>query len=221
MRAWKLFDPAKSGRALLAPHIAGEAALSPRVVGFGRRRDQLATVLRYQRAGRACASKFREVFEATHATLFRLYSDGLIDGFRVDHVDGLSDPPGYCRRLRQRLRRTWRPSRHAYLVIEKILGAGEALPADWGVDGTSGYDFMNEVSAVQHDASSASTLGQLWHDLTQRSAEFEDEEIAARKEILLQGFGAQLQAVTAALHRRCPRRSQHSRPVRRRKFVPA
>ena len=44
-----------------------------------------------------------EVFEATHATLFRLYAEGLIDGFRVDHVDGLSDPPGYCRRLRQRL----------------------------------------------------------------------------------------------------------------------
>jgi (1->4)-alpha-D-glucan 1-alpha-D-glucosylmutase len=141
-----------------------------------------------------------EVFEATHATLFRLYADGLIDGFRVDHVDGLSDPPGYCRRLRQRLNEL-APHRRAYLVIEKILGAGEALPADWDVDGTSGYDFMNEVSAVQHDASSASTLGQLWHDLTQRSAEFEDEETAARKEILLQGFGAQLQAVTAALHR--------------------
>ena len=141
-----------------------------------------------------------EVFEATHATLFRLYADGLIDGFRVDHVDGLSDPPGYCRRLRQRLIEL-APDRRAYLVIEKILGAGEALPADWGVDGTSGYDFMNEVSAVQHDASSASKLGQLWHDLTQRSAEFEDEETAARKEILLQGFGAQLQAVTAAIHR--------------------
>ena len=141
-----------------------------------------------------------EVFEATHATLFRLYADGLIDGFRVDHVDGLSDPPGYCRRLRQRLNEL-APDRRAYLVIEKILGAGEALPADWGVDGTSGYDFMNEVSAVQHDASSASKLGQLWHDLTQRSAEFEDEETAARKEILLQGFGAQLQAVTAAIHR--------------------
>ncbi len=64
----------------------------------------------------------------------------------MDHVDGLSDPPGYCRRLRQRLDEL-APGRHAYLVIEKILGAGEALPTDWGVDGTSGYDFMNEVSA--------------------------------------------------------------------------
>jgi (1->4)-alpha-D-glucan 1-alpha-D-glucosylmutase len=140
------------------------------------------------------------VFEATHATLFRLYADGLIDGFRVDHVDGLSDPPGYCRHLRQRLD-TLAPGRHAYLVIEKILGAGEELPTDWGIDGTSGYDFMNEVSAVQHDASSTATLEQLWHELTGRPAHFEAEEVAAREEILQHGFDAQLQAVTAALHR--------------------
>lgn len=141
-----------------------------------------------------------EVFEATHATLFRLYADGLIDGFRVDHVDGLSDPPGYCRRLRQRLN-DLAPDRHAWLVVEKILGAGEVLPSDWGVDGTSGYDFMNEVSALQHDAANADALGHLWHELTHRSADFEAEEVAARREILRTGFDAQLRAVTAALHR--------------------
>jgi (1->4)-alpha-D-glucan 1-alpha-D-glucosylmutase len=140
-----------------------------------------------------------EVFEATHATLFRLYADGLIDGFRVDHVDGLSDPPGYCRRLRQRLDEL-APDRRAYLVIEKILGTGEALPTDWGVDGTSGYDFMNEVSAVQHDAASANRLGQLWHEMTHRPADFEAEEVAARLEILERGFDAQLHVVTAMLH---------------------
>ncbi|HBK09015.1 MAG TPA: malto-oligosyltrehalose synthase, partial [Acetobacteraceae bacterium] len=141
-----------------------------------------------------------EVFEETHATLFRLYADGLIDGFRVDHVDGLSDPPGYCRRLRQRLN-DLAPGRHAYLVIEKILGPEEVLPTDWGVDGTSGYDFMNEVSALQHDSASAEALGRLWHDLTHRSAAFDDEEVAARKEILRIGFDSQLRSVTAALHR--------------------
>ena len=140
------------------------------------------------------------VFEETHATLFRLYEEGLIDGFRIDHVDGLSDPPGYCRRLRQRLKDLV-PDKHAYLVVEKILGSGESLPADWGVDGTSGYDFMNEVSALQHDASGAPALGRLWHDLTQRPENFDAEEIPARKEILQRGFDAQLNAVTSALHR--------------------
>jgi (1->4)-alpha-D-glucan 1-alpha-D-glucosylmutase len=139
------------------------------------------------------------VFEATHATLFRLYAEGLIDGFRVDHVDGLSDPPGYCRQLRQRLQEL-APGRHAYLVIEKILGSGESLPADWGVDGTSGYDFMNEVSALQHDQSSAPVLGQLWHSATRRPADFESEEVPARLETLLRGFEAQLTCVTRALH---------------------
>jgi (1->4)-alpha-D-glucan 1-alpha-D-glucosylmutase len=139
------------------------------------------------------------VFEATHATLFRLYSEGLIDGFRVDHVDGLSDPPGYCRRFRKRLDEL-APGRYVYLVIEKILGSGEVLPNDWGVDGTSGYDFMNEVSAVQHDASSATALEQIWHSLTHRPAHFEDEEVAARQEILQFGFDSQLEAVTVALH---------------------
>ncbi len=140
------------------------------------------------------------VFEETHATLFRLYGDGLIDGFRVDHVDGLSDPPAYCRRLRQRLEQIV-PGKTPYLVIEKILGAGERLPTDWGVDGTSGYDFMNEVSAVQHDPSATEKLAALWHGLTERPARFEQEEVPARLEILQRGFEAQLGAVTAALHK--------------------
>ncbi len=97
------------------------------------------------------------VFEATHATLLRLYAEGLIDGVRVDHVDGLADPPGYCRRLRARLdelagqRPADAPQGPAWLVVEKILGAGERLADDWAVDGTSGYDFMDEVSALLHD----------------------------------------------------------------------
>ncbi|MDB5738892.1 MAG: treY, partial [Sphingomonas bacterium] len=56
------------------------------------------------------------VFEATHALYFRLHDEGLIDGVRVDHVDGLTDPAGYCRALRQRL------GDDAYIVVEKILG---------------------------------------------------------------------------------------------------
>ena len=77
------------------------------------------------------------VFEATHALYFRLYAEGLIDGVRVDHVDGLADPAGYCRKLRARLDALG-PGRRAYFVVEKILGAGERLPDDWGVDGTTG-----------------------------------------------------------------------------------
>ena len=65
-------------------------------------------------------------------------SRGLVDGLRVDHPDGLYDPAEYCRRLRAAAPEAW-------LVVEKILLAGERLPADWPVDGTTGYDFLNLV----------------------------------------------------------------------------
>src|SRR6185437_14322207 len=90
-----------------------------------------------------------ETFERVHALTLRLYAEELIQGVRVDHVDGLTDPAGYCRKLRRRLDPA-DPSR-PYLVVEKILLKGETLPADWGCDGTTGYDFMDQVSALQHD----------------------------------------------------------------------
>ena len=148
-----------------------------------------------------------EVFEATHATLFRLYAEGLVDGVRVDHVDGLSDPPGYCRSLRAHLdaldanRPADAPPGPAYLVVEKILGAGERLPLDWGVDGTSGYDFMDGVTALLHDPAGEAPLAALWADITGRPADFESEEVAARQEILGRNFAGQLNATATALHR--------------------
>ncbi len=147
-----------------------------------------------------------EVFEAVHATLFRLYAEGLIDGMRVDHVDGLSDPPGYCRRLRSRLRELERsrpadaPQGPAYIVVEKILGAGEAMPTDWGVDGTSGYDFMDAVNALQHDPAAEPALAAFWAAISGRTGVFAIEETQARQEILCQNFNAQLDAAAAALH---------------------
>ena len=148
-----------------------------------------------------------EVFEATHATLFRLYAEGLIDGMRVDHVDGLTDPPGYCRRLRARLE-ALTPEHppgatvaRPYIVVEKILGPGEAMPTDWGVDGTSGYDFMDLVSAMQHDQEAERLLAFFWSAVSGRPADFAVEETLARRQILERGFDAQLEATATTLHR--------------------
>jgi hypothetical protein len=110
-----------------------------------------------------------EVFEAVHATIFRLYAEGLIDGLRIDHVDGLARPAEYCRKVRNRLlslggeRPTNSPDGPPYLIVEKILGWDETLPAAWAADGTTGYDFMNEVSALQHDPRGERPLSELWH----------------------------------------------------------
>jgi (1->4)-alpha-D-glucan 1-alpha-D-glucosylmutase len=140
------------------------------------------------------------VFEAVHELPLRLYREGLIDGLRVDHVDGLSDPPAYCRRLRQALEAA-DPQRTPWLVVEKILGADEALASDWGVDGTTGYEVMNEISALQHDPAAAEPLGRLWHEISGRTPDFESEERTARREILTHGFAGQLDATAAAFHR--------------------
>ncbi|MEG3085338.1 malto-oligosyltrehalose synthase [Sphingomonas sp. PB2P12] len=136
------------------------------------------------------------VFEATHALYFRLYAEGLIDGVRVDHVDGLTDPAGYCRELRARLDAIERPvdapPGPAYIVIEKILADGEPLATDWGVDGTSGYDFMAQVTALLHAPAGAEPLGKLWADISGRSADFAPEELRARQELLAWQFDAQM-----------------------------
>ena len=142
------------------------------------------------------------VFEKTHALYFRLYADGLIDGVRVDHVDGLTDPAGYCRHLRSRLDALPRPSDAppgpAWIVVEKILAAGEAMPADWGVDGTSGYDFMEQAAALLHDEAGAVPLGALWHDVSDRPADIAPEELLARQQLLAWQFTGQLESCVRA-----------------------
>jgi (1->4)-alpha-D-glucan 1-alpha-D-glucosylmutase len=147
-----------------------------------------------------------DVFEATHLKLFQLFADGLIDGVRVDHIDGLTDPKEYCRRLRTRLAaladaRPQDISRgQPYIVVEKILGAGEELAADWGCDGTSGYDFMDQVSSVLHDPAGEVPLGRLWSSISGRPMEFATEEVTARREMLDRSFTAQLTALVHELH---------------------
>lgn len=134
------------------------------------------------------------VFEAVHAVIFDLYARGVIDGVRVDHIDGLADPADYCRHLRQRLE-ALRPG--GYVVVEKILAEDEALPTDWQTDGTSGYDTMNDIAALLH-GDDGGALEAAWQTVSGRGLAFEDEEIAARREMLASKFAAQFDAVARA-----------------------
>ena len=148
-----------------------------------------------------------EVFEATHRTVLRLYAEGLIDGVRIDHVDGLANPRAYCRKLRRRLDallperpeglRGMRP----VLWIEKILAPNERLAADWLTDGTTGYDFMNDVSAVLHDPAGEAPLTALWTALTGRAAAFDEEAMPARRKILSESLSSELFGTANAVHR--------------------
>ena len=147
-----------------------------------------------------------DVFEATHALPFRLYREGWIDGLRIDHVDGLADPAGYCRRVRERLD-TLRPGRpaelalmHPWLVIEKILGEREPMPRDWHVDGTTGYDFMDEVGAVLHDLHGASRLNMLWLQISGDDRTFAEQVHAGRHRVLARHLVTEVDTLCARLH---------------------
>ena len=118
-----------------------------------------------------------EVFAATHAEILRWVAEGAVDGIRVDHPDGLSDPGGYARRLRAAIG----PDR--WLIVEKILGVGEALPASWPVDGTSGYEALREIQGVFVDPDGAGLITQFAAEHTGRRESLHAAEHAARREV--------------------------------------
>lgn len=146
------------------------------------------------------------VFAATHALVFRLLREGLIDGVRVDHVDGLADPAAYCRQLRACLdahaaHRASAPARaRPWLVVEKILAPSEILPADWEVDGTTGYDFMDQVSGVLHTEAGAVPLAALWQRAGGRPTRYPAAFADARRQILQHHLVAELEGACARLH---------------------
>ena len=92
------------------------------------------------------------VFDASHAEVARWFSEGLVDGVRIDHPDGLSDPCGYLTRLREVV------GPNAWIVIEKILAVDEALEPTLPVAGTTGYDVLRQVGGVFVDPAGEEAL---------------------------------------------------------------
>ena len=117
------------------------------------------------------------VFDLIHAVPLRLLRDGVVDGLRIDHVDGLADPTAYCAKLREEA------GPDAILLVEKILGLGEAL-RDWPITGTTGYERLDDINGlfVQRDGWQA-----LDHYLTRNRILDEDLErrLATAKSFML------------------------------------
>jgi (1->4)-alpha-D-glucan 1-alpha-D-glucosylmutase len=147
------------------------------------------------------------VRDASHGLTFRLYESGLIDGVRVDHIDGLADPQGYCQYLRQSLDalRQARPADvshdEPYIIVEKILAADEGLSSQWGIDGTTGYDFMSEVGALLHSAAGEGELTTYWQGISGDTRAFYRIVHDVRRRLITQNFAGEFDALVRVLHR--------------------
>ena len=116
------------------------------------------------------------VFDESHAEIARWFDEGLVDGLRVDHPDGLRDPRGYLDRLRE-------VTRGGYVLVEKILEAGEHLPRDWAVAGTTGYDALAVIDRVLTDPEGETALAELDATLRGEAAVWPELVHAGKREV--------------------------------------
>jgi len=118
------------------------------------------------------------VFADTHALVLGWLRDGVLDGVRIDHPDGLRDPEEYLERLRDEAPEAW-------IVVEKILEPGERLRESWPVEGTTGYDFLDRAGGLLVDPEGEGPLTDLYRELTGETAGW--EALVREKKLLVLG----------------------------------
>jgi (1->4)-alpha-D-glucan 1-alpha-D-glucosylmutase len=141
-----------------------------------------------------------ELFERTHRLVFRLIGEGKIQGLRIDHIDGLYDPQGYCERLQAKYAELVGGDEPLCVVVEKILAHGERLPA-WPIAGTTGYEFVNQVGALFVDASSKDGLTQVYQEQTGRDASFDDVLYESKVRIMRVNLASEVNVLARDFHR--------------------
>ena len=107
-----------------------------------------------------------QVFTDTHALVLRWLREGVLDGIRVDHPDGLRDPKEYFVRLRNESPEMW-------ILGEKILEPGENLRPDWPIDGTTGYDYLNEVGGLFVKSENEDKFNRIYTKFTGDSTDYD------------------------------------------------
>jgi (1->4)-alpha-D-glucan 1-alpha-D-glucosylmutase len=127
----------------------------------------------------------KDIHTVTHAPLLRwAKAYPSISGFRVDHIDGLSDPTRYLKRLSGDMPHIW---------VEKILGRDEALPAEWPVHGTTGYEFIDHVNGLLVDPAGLQKLDEAFRKRQPRWPDFKSCVAEAKAELLDTLFPVELQ----------------------------
>ena len=136
------------------------------------------------------------VFDETHALVLQQVREGVLDGLRIDHPDGLADPGGYLDRLAEATGGAW-------VVVEKILEPGEDLPDDWATAGTTGYDALNRVLGLFVDPAGELPLTALWTAVTGDDASYEDVVDTTKHLVLREVLAAEVNRLTEVGLRVC------------------
>ena len=144
------------------------------------------------------------VFDRVHAFPFQLLAAGSIDGLRIDHVDGLYDPGDYLERLQARARAVrpdvYTEGRRLFVVVEKILGAGETLP-EWPVEGTTGYDFLAMLNGLFIDPRNERTMTDAYERFTRLRVPFREIGYRGKQLILRVSMASELNVLAHRLNR--------------------
>ncbi|WNO71681.1 MULTISPECIES: malto-oligosyltrehalose synthase [unclassified Streptomyces] len=144
-----------------------------------------------------------DVFEATHSKILELVRDGVVEGLRIDHPDGLADPEGYLRRLDEAT------GGGCWTVVEKILTGDERLPAGWPVAGTTGYDALRQLDGLFTDPVGAGELVTLYREFAgpagDRGGYWEATVRRAAYRVVTHELAAETAALTRLAERVCDR----------------
>lgn len=117
------------------------------------------------------------VFKITHSLIKELVDKGLINGVRIDHIDGLYNPRRYLERLRKHLG-------NIYITVEKILEPGETLPESWPVQGTTGYEFLNFNNGLFCQVEHESAFTRIYREFSGVLEPYEEKEIECKRLIV-------------------------------------
>lgn len=123
-----------------------------------------------------------EVFDAVHERLRHHVADDLVDGVRIDHVDGLADPAGYLDALQEILG----PDRPIW--VEKITMSDETIPPSWPVAGTTGYDFARITTGLGVEPTAEEHFDRQWFEWSGDARTYDEHEHAAKREVLAGGL---------------------------------
>jgi (1->4)-alpha-D-glucan 1-alpha-D-glucosylmutase len=132
------------------------------------------------------------VFEETHRLMAALADDGVIDGLRLDHVDGLADPLAYFRKLREETGE----ARPFILLVEKILEGTETLRADWPVQGTTGYEFIRALGGVFTQPDGEGPLTTAYRAFTGETDDYATQLAATKRHIFIRNLAGELDVLT-------------------------